>query len=180
MTGYENERSHGVVGNGAVNSSRAFEALRFLVVKKKRVCNACVLSELLYDSECRVPIRKYLKMMNSVHNTRVGIVLGISNYQQCNSSYRQLLYGISKGYGYCGDKPDEVPSGEAGTFLQKSGPQAPQVVPFYYIGEDYPLWRSKEELKKCCKKDWKALLLCGVNMLWYRGGGRVEHPRVID
>ena len=73
-----------------MSGSKAFGALRksvFLdkslsLVTKWRLYNACVLSVLLYGSECWIPLRKHEKKMNSFHHRCVRTILGISNRQQ--------------------------------------------------------------------------------------------------
>ena len=73
-------------------ASKAFGALRQAVFKdahlslntKRQVYRACVLSVLLYGSECWVPLRKHLKKLNTFHHRCLCLraVLGISNRQQ--------------------------------------------------------------------------------------------------
>ena len=72
------------------NASRAFGALRqsvfddcHLSIRTKRcVYQACVLSTLLYGSECWTPLRRHLKRLDSFHNRCIRAVLKISNKQQ--------------------------------------------------------------------------------------------------
>ena len=69
------------------SASKAFGALRQAVFKdahlsensKRQVYKACVLSVLLYGSECWVPLRRHLRKLNTFHYRCVGAVLGISN-----------------------------------------------------------------------------------------------------
>ena len=71
-------------------ASKAFGARRksvFLdkslsLATKRRLYNACVLSVLLYGSECWIPLRKHEKKMNSFYHRCVWTILGISNRQQ--------------------------------------------------------------------------------------------------
>ena len=71
-------------------ASRAFGALRKAVFldknlnlkSKKAIYQACVLTVLLYGSECWTPLRRHLKKLNSFHHRCVRIILGISNQQQ--------------------------------------------------------------------------------------------------
>ena len=71
-------------------ASKAFEALKksvFLdhdlnISTKRKVYQACVLSVLLYGSECWTPLKKDLKKMDTFHNRCVRTVLGVSNRQQ--------------------------------------------------------------------------------------------------
>ena len=71
-------------------ASKAFGALKksvFLdhdlnISTKRKVYQACVLSVLLYGSECWTPLKKDLKKMDTFHNRCVRTVLGISNRQQ--------------------------------------------------------------------------------------------------
>ena len=71
-------------------ASRAFGALRKAVFldknlslkSKKAIYQACVLTVLLYGSECWTPLRKHLKKLNSFHHRCVRTILGISNQQQ--------------------------------------------------------------------------------------------------
>ena len=78
------------VDRQVAQASKAFGALRksvFLdkslsLATKRRLYNACVLSVLLYGSECWIPLRKHEKKMNSFHYRCVRTILGISNRQQ--------------------------------------------------------------------------------------------------
>ena len=71
-------------------ASKAFGALRksvfmdkdLRVDTKRKVYQACMLSVLLYGSECWIPLKKQLKKLNSFHNRCVRTILGISNKQQ--------------------------------------------------------------------------------------------------
>lgn len=71
-------------------ASRAFRALhkavfmdRHLTTKTKRkVYQACVLSVLLYGSECWTPLKKHLQKLNAYHQRCIRTILGISNRQQ--------------------------------------------------------------------------------------------------
>ena len=72
------------------SASKAFGALRQAVFKdahlsvntKRQVYKACVLSVLLYGSECWVPLRRHLRKLNTFHHRCVGTVLRISNQRQ--------------------------------------------------------------------------------------------------
>ena len=83
-------RIHVEVDKRIPNASKAFGALRQAVFKdkhltiatKRRIYNACVLSVLLYGSECWVPLRRDLKKLNSFHHKCVRTVLGITNQRQ--------------------------------------------------------------------------------------------------
>ena len=71
-------------------ASRAFGALRksvfnsrdLRVETKRMVYLACVLSVLLYGSECWTPLRKDLKKLDSFNRRCICTILGISNQQQ--------------------------------------------------------------------------------------------------
>ena len=68
-------------------ASKAFGALRKAVfldknltlTTKRKVFKACVLSVLLYGSECWTPLRKHIKKLNLFHR---GCIKSISNRQQ--------------------------------------------------------------------------------------------------
>ena len=78
------------VDRRVAQASKAFGALRKSVfmdknlslATKRTVYNACVLSVLLYGSECWVPLRMHERRINSFHHRCIRIVLGISNHQQ--------------------------------------------------------------------------------------------------
>ena len=78
------------VDRRVAQASKAFGALRksvFLdkslsLATKRRLYNACVLSVLLYGSECWFSLRKHEKKMTSFHHRCVRTILGISNRQQ--------------------------------------------------------------------------------------------------
>ena len=71
-------------------ASRAFGALRkpvFLdkdltLLAKRKVYNACVLSVLLYGSECWTPLKRHVRKINSFHHRCIRTILGISNREQ--------------------------------------------------------------------------------------------------
>ena len=62
-------------------------------VTKAKIYQACVLSTLLYGSECWVPLKKHLRKLDSFHHRCVRMILGISNHQQWiqRISTRQVL-----------------------------------------------------------------------------------------
>ena len=72
------------------NASKAFGALRRAIFMdrnlttntKQRVYQACVLSVLLYGSECWTPLRRHLKKLNSFHHRCIRTILGITSRQQ--------------------------------------------------------------------------------------------------
>lgn len=74
-------------------ASRAFGALRKAVFldkslrlkTKRKIYQACVLSVLLYGSECWIPLRKHLKKLNSFHHKCIKSVLDISSKDQWES-----------------------------------------------------------------------------------------------
>ena len=49
---------------------------------KATIYQACVISILLYGSECWIPLRKHLRKLDSFHHRCVRLILGISNQQQ--------------------------------------------------------------------------------------------------
>ena len=71
----ESGRSHMEVDKRIANASKDFGALRQAVFKdnhlsvitKRNVYRACVLTVLLYGSECWVPLRRDVKKLNSFH-----------------------------------------------------------------------------------------------------------------
>ena len=71
-------------------ASKAFGALRKPVLldhnlkisTRRKVYQACVLSVLLYGSECWTPLKRELKKLDSFHNSGVRTIMGISNAQQ--------------------------------------------------------------------------------------------------
>ena len=86
----ESGRSHEEVDRRIASASKAFGALRRAVFRdsnlsvktKRRVYDACVMSILLYGSECWVPLRRDLRRLNSFHHRCVCTVLGITNQRQ--------------------------------------------------------------------------------------------------
>ncbi len=69
-------------------ASKAFGALRRAVFKdvhlsmttKRHVYRACVLTVLLYGSECRVPLKRHLKKLNTFHHRCLrGLALPTAN-----------------------------------------------------------------------------------------------------
>ncbi len=49
---------------------------------KKKIYQACILSVLLYGSECWIPLNKHISKLNSFHHRCTRTILGISNKQQ--------------------------------------------------------------------------------------------------
>ena len=78
------------VANRITQASKAFGALRRSVFEdkeltlqtKKKIYQACVLSVLLYASDCWIPLRKHKKKLDSFHHRCARTILGISNRQQ--------------------------------------------------------------------------------------------------
>ena len=52
------------------------------VATKRKMYQACVLSVLLYGSECWSPLKKQLKKLDSFHNRCMRTILGIISKQQ--------------------------------------------------------------------------------------------------
>ena len=79
-------------------ASRAFGALRKSVLldsdlnisTKCKVYQACVLSVLLYGSECWTLLKKNLRKLDSFHNRCVRTIMGISNKQQWSERITSL------------------------------------------------------------------------------------------
>ena len=71
-------------------ASKAYGALKKAVFQdhdltistKRKIYHACVLSVLLYGSECWVPLKRDLNKIDSFHNRCVRTILGVSNQQQ--------------------------------------------------------------------------------------------------
>ena len=71
-------------------ASKAFGALRKPVFSdknlslrtKREVYQACVISVLLYGSECWIPLRKHLNKLDSFHHWCIRIILGITSKTQ--------------------------------------------------------------------------------------------------
>ena len=71
-------------------ASKAFGTLRKAVFMdknlsiktKRKVYQACVLSVLLYGSECWIPLGKHLRRLDSFHHRCVRTILGIFNQMQ--------------------------------------------------------------------------------------------------
>ena len=78
------------VANRISQASKAFGALRRSVFEdkeltlqtKRKIYRGCVLSVLLYASECWIPLRKHKKKLDSFHHRCARTILGISNRQQ--------------------------------------------------------------------------------------------------
>ena len=72
------------------NASKAFGTLcravfndfTLTVTTKRRIYDACVLSVLLYGSECWTPLRRHLNRLNAFHRRCIRTVLWITNQQQ--------------------------------------------------------------------------------------------------
>ena len=79
-------------------ASKAYGALKKAVFRdhdltistKRKVYQACVLSVLLYGSECWVPLKKDLNKIDSFHNRCVRTILGVSNQQQWSQHITSL------------------------------------------------------------------------------------------
>ena len=85
-------RMDGDVDRRIAQASRAFRALRKAVFMdkdltlktKRKIYQACVLSVLLYGTECWIPLRRHTctKKINTFHHRCIRIILGISGQQQ--------------------------------------------------------------------------------------------------
>ena len=79
-------------------ASKAYGALKKAVFRdhdltistKRKVYQACVLSVLLYGSECWVPLKKDLNKIDSFHNRCMRTILGVSNQQQWSQHITSL------------------------------------------------------------------------------------------
>ena len=82
-------RMDGDVEMRIAQASRAFGALRKAVFMDKNLTlytkrmtyNACVLSVLLYGSECWIPLRKHIQKLNNFHHRCIRTIVGITNRQ---------------------------------------------------------------------------------------------------
>ena len=85
-----NGRIEAEVDHRIAKASKAFGALKRAVFKdqnltvttKQKVYEACVLSVLLYGSECWTPLRRHLNRLYAFHHRCIRTVLGITNKQQ--------------------------------------------------------------------------------------------------
>ena len=85
-----NGRIDAEVDRRIANASKAFGALHNAVFNdrnlttstKRQVYEACVLSILLYGSECWTPLRRHLNRLNAFHHQCIRIILGITSLQQ--------------------------------------------------------------------------------------------------
>ena len=75
-------------------TSRAFGALRRAVfldknlrlVTKRKIYPACILSVLMYGSECWIPLKKHVRKLNSFHHRCIRNILGCEWYEEaCRS-----------------------------------------------------------------------------------------------
>ena len=64
---------------------------------KRKIYHACVLSVLLYGSECWVPLKRDLNKIDSFHNRCVRTILGVTNQQQW--SQHITLFELRKRWG---------------------------------------------------------------------------------
>ena len=49
---------------------------------KRKVCQACVLSILLYGTECWIPLKRHIQKLNTFHHRCLRAILGITDKQQ--------------------------------------------------------------------------------------------------
>ena len=85
------------IANASALRQAVFKDAHLSVATKRSVYRACVLSVLLYGSECWVPLRKDLKKLNSFHYRCVRTALGITNQRQWERSASHLQWGESNG-----------------------------------------------------------------------------------
>ena len=105
----ESGRTHVEVDKRIANASKAFGALRRAVFKdahlsvatRRSVYRACVLSVLLYGSECWVPLRKDLKKLNSFHHRCVPHSAGHHQPEAVGGAH--LIYNGERVMGRCRD-----------------------------------------------------------------------------
>ena len=70
-----------------IKASQTFGALKKSVFRdnnhtKRKVYQACVLSILLYGTECWIPLKRYIRKLNTFHHRCLRAILGITNGQQ--------------------------------------------------------------------------------------------------
>ena len=105
-----------------VRASRAFGALRKAVFNnkdlklgtKRMIYNACVLSIVLYGSQCWTPLMRDLRRLESFHKRCIRLAIGTTNNQQwreCITSHSiRRRWGEEK---YCGRQHQEEETGMA-------------------------------------------------------------------
>ena len=141
-----------------VNTSNAFGPLQIAVFKdghlslstEKRVYRACVISVLLYGSECWTPLRRDLKKLNSFHHRCVRTVLGM--HRQPKAVGRTRLIGNSeramgrrRNYR---DKVSETTPGVVRTLSKNARASSPQDVPVWVAPTETTIWRPKKEMER--------------------------------
>ena len=67
---------------GACTQESSFSDYYLNINTKHKFYQSCVMSVLLYGSECWAPLKKNMKKIDSSHNRCVRTILGISNQQQ--------------------------------------------------------------------------------------------------
>ena len=155
-------------------ASKAFGTLRKPVFNnrdlklktKRKVYQACVLSVLLYGSECWTPLRKDLKKLDSFRHRCICSTLGISNRQQwaqhiTSQSIRQRWGDREMVH----EKISKRRLEWLGHLAQMSESWIPKICPFGWLPHPRPQGGPRRRWKDVIRTDLKALKIPEV--AWY-------------
>ena len=170
----ESGRSHEEVDRRIASASKAFGTLRRAVSKdsnlsvktKRSVYNACVMSVLLYGSECWVPLRRDLKRLNSFYHRCVHTVLSITNQRQWEEHISSVV--VREQWG-------DVETIEAklmqrrlewlGHLARMKDHRLSKICLFGWLHQTWPCGGPQRRWRDLAKKDLKAMQ---VGEDWYR------------
>ena len=169
----ESGRSHEEVDRRIANASKAFGTLRRAVFKdsnlsvktKRSVYNACVMSVLLYGSECWVPLRRDLKRLNSFHHRCVRTVLGITNQRQWEERISSVV--VREQWGDVETIETKLMKRRLewlGHFARMKDDRLPEICLFGWLPQTRPCGGPRRRWRNLARKDLKAVQ---VGEVWY-------------
>ena len=147
-------------------ASRAFGALRkpvFLdrnlrLETKRKIYQACVLSVLLYGSECWTMLRKHMKKLDAFHHRCIRTIRGITNKQQWTQCI--ISYEVRRRWGDLETASEKVMKRRLqwlGHLARMSDDRIPKTVLFGWLTQPRPRSGPRKRWRDMVKKDLQQI-----------------------
>ena len=146
------------------NASKAFGALRqpvfcdkiLSIHTKRKIYQACVLSVLLYGSECWTPLRRHLKRLDSFHHRCIRTVLGVTNKQQWEEHISSEM--VRERWGDTENVAVKIQKRRLewlGHLARMSNHRSPKIVLFSWLLHPRPCHGTRRRWRDVLKRDMK-------------------------
>ena len=147
-------------------ASRAFGALckpvfldKNLTLHTKRIVyNACVLSVLLYGSECWTPLRRHTRKLNTFHQQNIRRIMGTSNLEQWTK--RITMAEIRRRWGNCEPVSGKVIKRRLqwlGHLARMKNTRLPKKSPFGWLCQPCPQSGPKRRWRDVIRRDLRDI-----------------------